>query len=235
MKKFKNRYRFACLQRRKDPAKNNWRNSRKIMPRWNYFSWWIKSNDVPWKLSQKKIILQVFVHKNTWLWRKSKTCYEQAIKAGADIVVMVHPDYQYAPALVAPLVEMIKTGKYGLCLGFRILSGDSIQNGMPMYKYISNRFLTLVENILPGQNYQKHTGLRAYSKITLFPITWDNSNDLSLTIRCFFKVMAKGFKLEKLAVQQDILVEAHRLISQEAITYGFGCLYWGFLFFLRSM
>ena len=105
----------------------------------------------------KKIKLKVFVHdKNLGYGGNQKTCYEQALKAGADIVVMVHPDYQYSPELVAPMVEMIKTGLYDCVLGSRILSGDSLRAGMPLYKYIGNRFLTMVENIVLGQNLSEY-------------------------------------------------------------------------------
>lgn len=193
-----------------------------------------KSKDNTVKLA-KKIKLKVFVHKNNLGYGgNQKTCYEQALKAGADIVVMVHPDYQYAPELVAPMVEMIKTGLYDCVLGSRILTGDSLRAGMPIYKYIFNRMLTLIENMMTGAKLSEyHTGLRAYSKKVLTTIPFkDNSNDFIFDNQVLVQIMAHNFRIGELSCPTKYFAEASSINFFRSTTYGFGCLYWGFLFFL---
>lgn len=193
-----------------------------------------KSKDNTVKLA-KKIKLKVFVHKKNFGYGgNQKTCYEQALKAGADIVVMVHPDYQYAPELVAPLVEMIKTGKYDCVLGSRILSGDSVQNGMPVYKYVFNRILTFIENIFTGAKLSEyHTGLRAYNKKLLNSISFkNNSDDFIFDNQILLQIMAKRFKIGEISCPTKYFPQASSINFVRSTIYGFGCLYWGFLYFL---
>jgi glycosyltransferase involved in cell wall biosynthesis len=156
-----------------------------------------RSKDNTVKLA-KKIKLKVFVHeKNLGYGGNQKTCYDQALIAGADIVVMVHPDYQYSPELVAPMVEMIKTGLYDCVLGSRILSGDSLRAGMPLYKYVFNRMLTFVENVMTGAKLSEyHTGLRAYSKKVLTTIPYKkNSDDFIFDNQVLVQIMAHKFRI----------------------------------------
>lgn len=193
-----------------------------------------KSKDNTVQLA-KKIKLKVFVHKkNLGYGGNQKTCYEQALKAGADIVVMVHPDYQYAPELVAPMVEMIKTGLYDCVLGSRILTGDSLRAGMPVYKYVFNRMLTLIENIMTGAKLSEyHTGLRAYSKKVLMSIPYkENSDDFIFDNQVLVQIMAHNFKIGELSCPTKYFAEASSINFIRSTTYGLGCLYWGFLFFL---
>ncbi|RJQ35818.1 glycosyltransferase family 2 protein [Candidatus Microgenomates bacterium] len=183
----------------------------------------------------KKIKLKVFVHeKNLGYGGNQKTCYDQALKAGADIVVMVHPDYQYSPELVAPMVEMIKTGLYDCVLGSRILSGDSLRAGMPLYKYIFNRMLTFVENVMTGAKLSEyHTGLRAYSKKVLTTIPYKkNSDDFIFDNQVLVQIMAHKFRIGELSCPTKYFAEASSINFSRSMTYGFGCLYWGFMFFL---
>jgi glycosyltransferase involved in cell wall biosynthesis len=118
--------------------------------------------------------LTVFVHeKNFGYGRNQKTCYREALRRGADLVVMVHPDYQYSPHLIVPMAGMIAYGEYDVVIGSRILGKGALAGGMPLYKYIANRFLTLVQNILLGFKLSEyHTGFRAFRR------------DLSSTTRC---------------------------------------------------
>lgn len=193
-----------------------------------------KSKDDTVKLA-KKIKLKVFVHeKNLGYGGNQKTCYDQALKAGADVVVMVHPDYQYAPELVAPMVEMIKTGLYDVVLGSRILSGDSLRSGMPMYKYIFNRMLTFVENVMTGAKLTEyHTGLRAYSRKVLTTIPYrKNSDDFIFDNQVLVQVMAHKFKVGELSCPTKYFAEASSINFLRSTTYGFGCLYWGLMFWL---
>lgn len=186
----------------------------------------------------KKIKLKVFVHnKNLGYGGNQKTCYEQALKAGADIIVMVHPDYQYSPELVAPMVEMIKTGLYDCVLGSRILSGDSLRAGMPLYKYIFNRMLTFAENVMTGAKLSEyHTGLRAYSKKVLQTIPYKkNSNDFIFDNQVLVQIMAHKFKIGELSCPTKYFAEASSINFSRSMTYGFGCLYWGGMFLLGRL
>ena len=186
----------------------------------------------------KKIKLKVFVHeKNLGYGGNQKTCYDQALKAGADIVVMVHPDYQYSPELVAPMVEMIKTGLYDCVLGSRILSGDSLRAGMPLYKYVFNRMLTFVENVMTGAKLSEyHTGLRAYSKKVLTTIPYQkNSDDFIFDNQVLVQIMAHKFKIGELSCPTKYFAEASSINFSRSMTYGFGCLYWGGMFLLGRL
>jgi len=186
----------------------------------------------------KKIKLKVFVHQNNLGYGgNQKTCYDQALKAGADIVVMVHPDYQYSPELVAPMVEMIKTGLYDVVLGSRILSGDSLRAGMPLYKYVFNRMLTFVENVMTGAKLTEyHTGLRAYSRKVLKTIPYhNNSDDFIFDNQVLVQIMAHKFKIGELSCPTKYFADASSINFFRSTTYGFGCLYWGFMFYLGRM
>src|ERR1700677_2417498 len=120
----------------------------------------------------EKLGLETIRHeKNRGYGGNQKTCYEAAIRRGADIVIMLHPDYQYSPRLVVPMAAMIAYGEYDMVLGSRILAQSAIKGGMPRYKYVANRGLTLVENMILGMKLSEfHTGLRAYSKELLSAI-----------------------------------------------------------------
>jgi glycosyltransferase involved in cell wall biosynthesis len=124
--------------------------------------------------------LQVFVHeKNYGYGRNQQTCYREALAAGADIVVMVHPDYQYTPMLVTAMASMIAFGVYDVVLGSRILGGGALKGGMPLYKYVANRFLTAFQNIFTGAKLSEyHTGFRAFSRKVLMDLPLlENSDD----------------------------------------------------------
>ena len=123
--------------------------------------------------------LSVFVHEqNRGYGRNQKTCYQEALKRGADIIVMLHPDYQYSPKLVVSLAGMIASGEYDIALGSRILGIGALEGGMPLYKYISNRFLTLVQNLLLGYKLSEyHTGYRAFARKVLETLPLDDNSD----------------------------------------------------------
>ena len=131
----------------------------------------------------RKLGLEVHEHaSNRGYGGNQKTCYAAALNAGADIVVMLHPDYQYSPLLVEPMASMIAYGVYDLVLGSRILGGGALSGGMPVYKYISNRVLTLVQNLALGAKLSEyHTGFRAYSRDMLLSLPLHaNSEDFAL-------------------------------------------------------
>ncbi|HET9869525.1 MAG TPA: glycosyltransferase family 2 protein, partial [bacterium] len=118
--------------------------------------------------------LTTIVHaRNLGYGGNQKTCYRAALQAGADIVVMLHPDYQYTPKLVSAMAYLLQSGTFDVVLGSRILGGGALSGGMPLYKYVSNRFLTLVQNLLMGAKLSEyHTGYRAYTRQVLESIDW---------------------------------------------------------------
>jgi glycosyltransferase involved in cell wall biosynthesis len=123
--------------------------------------------------------LQTFRHRgNMGYGRNQKTCYREALRRGADIIVMVHPDYQYSPRLIVSLVAMIAYGEYDVVLGSRILGIGALEGGMPVYKYVANRVLTLIQNILLGFKLSEyHTGYRAYRRDVLTSLPLSNNSD----------------------------------------------------------
>src|SRR6266700_2214986 len=127
----------------------------------------------------RELGLQVHVHPhNRGYGGNQKTCYSAALDAGADIVVMLHPDYQYSPLLVEPMASMIAFGLYDLVLGSRILGGGALEGGMPIYKYISNRVLTFIQNVALGAKLSEyHTGFRAYSREMLMSLPLEANSD----------------------------------------------------------
>src|SRR5271170_6570297 len=127
-----------------------------------------KSTDETVQIAQK-LGLHIFVHdKNYGYGRNQQTCYREALAAGADIVVMVHPDYQYTPKLVGAMASMIAFGVYDVVLGSRILGGGALKGGMPLYKYVANRFLTAFQNVFTGAKLSEyHTGFRAFGRDVL--------------------------------------------------------------------
>src|SRR6266446_2884436 len=123
--------------------------------------------------------LTTFVHRrNLGYGRNQKTCYREALKRGADIIVMLHPDYQYSPRLIVPLSGMIAYGEYDVALGSRILGKGAREGGMPLYKYIANRLLTAIQNVLLGQKLSEyHTGFRAFSSDVLRALPLEENSD----------------------------------------------------------
>lgn len=175
--------------------------------------------------------------KNLGYGANQKTCYKEAIKRKAEIVVMVHPDYQYPPEMITPLVEMIKTGRYDCVLGSRILSGEALKGGMPLYKYISNRFLTLVENIFTGAKLSEyHTGLRAYKVEMLKKINFlKNSNDFIFDNQILLQILAKGYRIGEISSPCRYFKEASSINFFRSLIYGFKCLWWGLIFLSKRI
>ena len=149
----------------------------------------------------RELGLKVFVHpENRGYGGNQKTCYTEALKEGADIVVMLHPDYQYDPKLIPEIIKPIIEGKADLVLASRLLSGTAISGGMPFYKFISNRFLTISENIFLGQKLSEfHTGYRAYSKKLLTTIPFmNNSENFVFDTEVIIQTVYFGFKISEI-------------------------------------
>ena len=134
------------------------------------------SSDSTIKVAQELSIKAIAHPKNIGYGANQKTCYREALRLGADVVVMIHPDYQYSPRLVTAMASMIVSGHYDVVLGSRILGGNAIKGGMPLYKYVANRVLTFVENMALGVKLSEyHTGFRAYSREVLETLPRDIS------------------------------------------------------------
>jgi glycosyltransferase involved in cell wall biosynthesis len=174
-----------------------------------------------------KLGLQVFVHgKNYGYGRNQQTCYREALAAGADIVVMVHPDYQYTPLLVSAMASMIAFGVYDVVLGSRIIGGGALKGGMPLYKYISNRFLTAFQNMLTGAKLSEyHTGFRAFSRevLTSLPLL-ENSDDFVFDNEMLAQCIHFGYRIGEVSCPTKYFEEASSINFTRSVKYGFGVL-----------
>ncbi|MBF0554886.1 MAG: glycosyltransferase family 2 protein [Nitrospirae bacterium] len=169
--------------------------------------------------------LKTIVHeKNKGYGGNQKTCYQTALQGGADIVVMLHPDYQYSPRLVTAIAAMIVSGHYDLVLGSRILGGTAIKGGMPLYKYISNRFLTMFENWLLGVKLSEyHTGFRAFSRRLLETIPFENnSDDFIFDNEIIVQALHFGFKIGEISCPTKYFDEASSINFTRSVKYGLG-------------
>ena len=155
-----------------------------------------------------------------------KTCYRQVLELGADVIVMVHPDYQYSPRLVPAMASMIAYGDYDLVLGSRILAQDSVARGMPRYKYAANRALTLVENIVLDQKLSEyHTGLRAFSRELLAGLPFErNSNAFVFDNQILAQAIAAGARIGELSCPTRYQPDASSIDLRNSIRYGLGVL-----------
>ncbi len=155
-----------------------------------------------------------------------KTCYRSALDLGADIVVMVHPDYQYSPLLVPAMAAMIAYGEFDIVLGSRILAQNSIARGMPRYKYIANRTLTLIENLVLAEKLSEyHTGLRAYRRELLQALPLDrNSNDFVFDNQVIAQALMAGARIGELSCPTRYHADASSINFSRSVRYGFGVL-----------
>jgi len=155
-----------------------------------------------------------------------KTCYREALALGADIVVMLHPDYQYSPRLVTAMASMVVSGHYDVVLGSRILGGGALIGGMPRYKYVANRFLTFVQNLLAGAKLSEyHTGLRAFSRRVLETLPLErNSDDFVFDNEMLMQSLAFGFKIGEISCPTRYFSEASSINFRRSVKYGFGVL-----------
>lgn len=171
-----------------------------------------------------------FVHchdKNRGYGANQKTCYQLALDAGGDIVVMVHPDYQYTPKLIPAMASMIGNGLYDCVLGSRILGGYAVKGGMPAWKYVANRALTLVENFLLGAKLSEyHTGYRAFSRKILEKLPLEvNSDDFVFDNQMLAQILWMNVTVAEISCPTKYFPEASSINLQRSIQYGFGCLW----------
>lgn len=175
----------------------------------------------------KELGINTIIHtENRGYGGNQKTCYREALRHGADIVVMVHPDYQYSPRLVAAMASMIASGHYDVVLGSRILGGMALKGGMPLYKYIANRFLTLIENLALGVKLSEyHTGFRAFTRQVLEALPLEeNSDDFVFDSEMLVQTVYFGFRIGELSCPTRYFKEASSINFRRSVKYGFGVL-----------
>jgi glycosyltransferase involved in cell wall biosynthesis len=175
----------------------------------------------------RELGLRVVVHpQNRGYGGNQKTCYAEALKTDADIVVMVHPDYQYEPKLVTPICAMIASGVYDVVLGSRILGGQARSGGMPLWKYVANRALTLAENLLLGAKLSEyHTGYRAYSRQALEQMDFEKfSDDFVFDNQFLVKAVLLKLRLGEVSCPTKYFPDASSINFRRSVRYGLGVL-----------
>jgi glycosyltransferase involved in cell wall biosynthesis len=180
----------------------------------------------------------VLVHpQNRGYGGNQKSCYKLALELGADIVIMVHPDYQYTPQLIPAMACMVGNEIYPCVLGSRILGGHARKSGMPIWKYIANRALTLVENLLLGAKLSEyHTGYRAFSRELIEKLPLEaNSDDFVFDNQMLAQILWCGLKIGEITCPTKYFAEASSINLRRSIRYGFGCLATGIAFRLARM
>jgi glycosyltransferase involved in cell wall biosynthesis len=182
------------------------------------------SNDETIRIAQD-LGLKVFAHdRNYGYGRNQQTCYREALLAGADIVVMVHPDYQYTPLLVTAMASMIAYDVYDVVLGSRILGGGALKGKMPLYKYLANRFLTAFQNVLTGGKLSEyHTGFRAFSREVLLKLPLlENSDDFVFDNQMLNQAIYFGFRIGEISCPARYFEDASSIGFRRSVRYGFG-------------
>jgi glycosyltransferase involved in cell wall biosynthesis len=186
----------------------------------------------------RELGLTTYVHeRNLGYGRNQKTCYREALRRGADVVVMLHPDYQYSPRLVAAMAGMIAYKEYDVVLGSRILGPGALAGGMPLYKYISNRFLTLFENIMLNYKLSEyHTGFRAFSREVLSSLPLEeNSDGFVFDNEILVQIIYMGYRLGEVSCPTRYFPEASSINFSRSVRYGLGVLATSMKFRLQRM
>jgi glycosyltransferase involved in cell wall biosynthesis len=181
---------------------------------------------------------RVHVHeKNRGYGANQKTCYQMAIEEGGDIIIMVHPDYQYTPKLIPAMASMIGSGLYSCVLGSRILGGHAVRGGMPRWKYIANRCLTFVENVFLGAKLSEyHTGYRAFSRQLLERLPIEvNSDDFVFDNQMLAQIIWFGDTIAEISCPTKYFAEASSINFRRSVKYGMGCLATAMTFRLSKM
>ena len=195
------------------------------------------SHDETVQIARKLENTIVHVHpQNLGYGGNQKTCYNLALESGADIVIMIHPDYQYTPLLIPAMASMIGNGLYHCVLGSRILGGYALSGGMPVWKYLANRFLTLVENLFLGAKLSEyHTGYRAFSRELLQKLDLRrNSDDFVFDNQMLAQIIWHGYIIAEVSCPTKYFAEASSINLSRSIKYGLGCLWTALAFRLAK-
>ncbi len=184
------------------------------------------SRDETSRIAQRLGITTIVHAKNLGYGGNQKTCYRNALARGADVVIMVHPDYQYTPALVTAMASMVGTGLYDSVLGSRIIGGGALRGGMPLYKYVANRILTAIENLATGRKLSEyHTGYRAFSRKVLETLPLEeNSNDFVFDNEMLAQIIAFDYSIGEVSCPTRYFEEASSISFPRAVRYGLGVL-----------
>jgi len=196
------------------------------------------SKDDTVEVGEKLGIKHIIKHEqNTGYGGNQKSCYQKALTLGADIVIMLHPDYQYTPQLIPAMVSLIGNNLYPVVLGSRILGNGALKGGMPIYKYIANRLLTFGQNILVGQKLSEyHTGYRAFSKEVLENISFmKNSDDFLFDNQMLSQIIYKGYAIGEITCPTKYFEEASSINFSRSSTYGIGVIATSFKHFFNKM
>lgn len=196
-----------------------------------------KSNDKTIEVARHLQINHIIEHEiNKGYGANQKSCYDKALSLGADIIIMLHPDYQYTPKLIRPMAFMIASGLYDVVLGSRILGKGAIKGGMPVYKYVSNRILTLIQNILQNQKLSEyHTGYRAYSRKVLESISYKSDSDGYIFDNEFLaQILFSGFKTGEISCPTEYSRESSSIGFFRSVVYGFGVLRVSLVYFFSK-
>jgi glycosyltransferase involved in cell wall biosynthesis len=197
-----------------------------------------KSRDDTVAVASQLLGVNVHVHeKNKGYGGNQKTCYRLALEAGADIIIMLHPDYQYTPKLIPAMASIIANGLHPCVLGSRILGGYSLKGGMPNWKYVANRFLTFAENVLLGAKLSEyHTGYRAFSREILEKLDLSsNSDDFVFDNQMLAQILWHGYTIGEVSCPTKYFPEASSINFRRSLKYGFGCLSVGSQYRLAKM
>lgn len=175
----------------------------------------------------RRLGLKLFIHeRNKGYGGNQKTCYKEALKTGADVIVMLHPDYQYPPKLVTPMAALITSGMFDVVIGSRILGNKALKGGMPLYKYVSNRILTLLENIIIGEKVSEyHTGYRAFSRALLLklPLLKD-SDDFVFDNQMLLQAFYFGYRVGEISAPSIYADDSSSINFKRSVQYGIGVL-----------
>jgi len=195
------------------------------------------SSDRTVKLSEGLGISTIIHAKNKGYGANQKTCYRSALSLGADVVIMLHPDYQYTPKLIVAMASLIANGQYDIMLGSRILSGGALKGGMPLYKYISNRILTLIQNLLTGAKLSEyHTGYRAFSKVVLETLPLEeNADDFIFDNQMLLQAIYFDFLIGEISCPARYFTGASSINFNKSVKYGFGVIKETLFFFLHNL
>jgi glycosyltransferase involved in cell wall biosynthesis len=193
------------------------------------------SIDATIELAQK-LGIKTFIHsKNIGYGANQKTCYTKALEEGADIVVMVHPDYQYTPKLITALASMVASGEFDIALASRILGVGALKGGMPLYKYVSNRFLSAIQNLLINYKLSEyHTGFRAYSREVLVRLPlMENSNDFVFDNQILTQAIYFGYRIGEISCPTRYDADSSSISFGRSTRYGLGVLRTSFQLMLQ--
>lgn len=195
------------------------------------------SSDATVNVAREMNISHIVHPKNMGYGANQKTCYKEALKRGADIVIMLHPDYQYTPKLIRSMVDLLSQQLFDVVLGSRILGIGARKGGMPLYKYVANRVLTHIENLCLGYKLAEyHTGYRAFSRRVLEAVDFEkNSDDFVFDNQMLAQIIGKGFYIGEITCPTKYFPEASSINFKRSVTYGMGVLKTSFQFRLHKM